>query len=136
MASFLFTTFLFDAIRGDLKALTDVFSVRLLTADGVGAVAKDMEKRSEISGQTGDPKTVSLQVTLDVTDERVLIRVGQAEWSGVTITALGAVVYQDTGTDTTDRLVACIQFDAAVSVTAGEIVIPEFDIQLRGDSDA
>lgn len=137
MASFLFTTFLFDAIRGDLKVNTDSFAVTLLDASGVSEVSATFERRSEVIGQVNAAVPVSLGVTLDAVGQRVVIDVGQAEWTGVTVTAaMGAVIYKDTGAASSDRLVAFVEFDTPITVTGGDVVIPAFEIPIRKDPDA
>ena len=44
-------------------------------------------------------------------------------WTSATISAVGAIVYKDSGTASTDKLISFVDFGGTVSVTAGNFSI-------------
>lgn len=83
---------------------------------------------SEITGTGYTAGGVAQAVTvgaLDTANNRVPINLADLTnaWTGATISAVGAIVYQSTGSAATDKLVAFIDFGGTVGVTGGSYSI-------------
>lgn len=71
------------------------------------------------TGYVSLDKAVTVTVnSYDTTNNRVDITLGAVSWSTSTITAYGAVIYKDSGSTSTSRLIAYIDFGGAVTSTA------------------
>ncbi len=81
---------------------------------------------NEISGTgytAGGEALASKAVTQDDTNDEGKFDAADTAWTGATFTARGAVIYKDTGVDTTSTLIAYIDFGSDKTVTAGTFTI-------------
>jgi hypothetical protein len=126
MASVIFNSALDDAFRGNIDFDTDTFNVMLVTSSYVPD--KDAHtKRSDVTNEVGASGTyvpgggaVTVTVTKDTVNDRIDISLGDASFTGATITARGAVYYKSRGgASSADELVAYIDFGMDVISTIG-----------------
>lgn len=82
-------------------------------------------------GYTTGGATATGTVTDDTTNDRVDIVLGAVQWASSTITAYGAIYYVDTaGADSTDWLIAYLDFGGAKSSSGGNFDISASTIRL------
>jgi hypothetical protein len=60
---------------------------------------------------------------LDTTDDEAAFDAANVTWSASTITARGAVLYQNTGTDSTSPLIGYFDFGSDQSSSSGDFTI-------------
>jgi hypothetical protein len=124
MASLIYNKALDAQAKAKIDFSTDAFAVMLVTSGY--APDKDAHNfRSSVTnevvgtGYTANGQTVTVSVNRDDANDRIDISLGSASWPTATLTARGAVYYQDTGNSATDILIAYIDFGGNVSSTAG-----------------
>lgn len=84
------------------------------------------------TGYTAGGATATITVnSVDTTNNRVDITIGQVQWTSSTITAYGAVVYKDTGTASTSPVIMFIDFGGAVTSTAGTFTLTQSTYRLQ-----
>lgn len=75
------------------------------------------------------PTTPGLTVTdggvtwLNVGDAAVVVTAANPSWSSASFSATGAVIYKSTGTGSTSRLIAYVDFGQTVTATAGTFTV-------------
>lgn len=131
--SFTTTLFLrvFDALADkEIDWLADDVRVMLLSSSYTPNLDShdyvDDVRAYEISGTnyTADGALLAGKtVNVNTTDNRVEFGANDVSWASATITARYAVVYVDTGVDSTSPLIALLDFGGAESVTAGTFPI-------------
>jgi hypothetical protein len=111
---------------------------RMMLVDGYEPDATGHTRRSDITGEvSGDGYTagglpVELAVVDDVGGERVLIRIPQVDFAGVTLGASGCVVYRDRGgAATEDELVCFGDFGETVAVEVGLLSVATADMVIK-----
>ena len=72
---------------------------------------------------TGGITLSSTTVILDTTDDEAAFDAANVTWSASTITARGAVLYQNTGTDSTSPLIGYFDFGSDQSSSSGDFTI-------------
>ena len=117
MASFLYDSFDYDMATNAIDADTDTFYALLTTATYTpdrGAHAKRSQVTNEVSGTgyTAGGVAVTATVTKDTTLHRTSVTLGQAAWSGLTLSAARYLVYYKRrgGASSADELVGYIDF--------------------------
>lgn len=116
--------------RGNVIFGTHSFKALLVTSDLTEGNLDSWVARSDVNneatgtGYTAGGTAVTATVgAVDTTNNRVPVTFSNPSWAASTITARGAVVFRDTGTASTDRLVTYVDFGANVSSTAGTFTV-------------
>ena len=81
---------------------------------------------NEVSGTGYTARGATLAskaVTMDTTDDEGVFDAADVTWTGSSITARGAVVYKDTGTDATSLLICYIDFGQDYTSLNGDFKI-------------
>lgn len=119
MASIIFNSFPDDMARGLIDMDNGTFKMILVTSSYVPN--KDTHtKRSDVTNEvTGTNYTAGGQacactVAKDTVNDKVTFTFAQTDWANSTITARGAVIFQDTGSASTDRLVVYDDFGSDI----------------------
>jgi hypothetical protein len=130
MASGLYGITFLNALKDDLAldlddTTADRFKVMLVTSaytPDFGTHDFKADVTNEVSGDGYDPGGKSLtSVTLTQSGGTITFDADNVTWASSTITARGAVVYDDSLTD--DPLIAYIDFGADKSSSAGDFVL-------------
>jgi hypothetical protein len=128
MASIIYNSCLDDAVRGNIDFDTDSFKIMLVTSSYTAD--KDTHtKRSDVTneasgtGYTSGGAASAVTVTKDTTNDRIDIDFADVSFTSATITAAGAVIYKNTGTASTDNLVAYLDFGGDVTSTNGTFTV-------------
>lgn len=138
MASFIYNSFIRDALTGAIDMDTDTFKVMLTTS--AYAENKDTHtKRSDVTGEVsgtgytaGGAATSVTVAAVDTANDDVEITIGAASWATSTITARKAVIYKARGgASSVDELVAVIDFGSDVISTAGTFTLTASTIKFQ-----
>src|ERR1044072_4016231 len=111
MADVIFNSFKRDIMNGALDLDTDTIKVALVTSSytpNQDTHTKFSDVTNEVSGTgytAGGTALANKAVTADNTDNEGVFDADDVTWSSSTITARGAVVYKDTGTASTSKLI-------------------------------
>lgn len=124
------TSFVYDAAvdgmaKGEIAFAVDSFRVLLVSGAYIPNKATHA-KRSDVIGEvsgtgyTAGGKAIGVVVVTDLTENRTDISLDGADWPGSTITARGAVYYDNRGgAATDDELIAYIDFNSNVVSISG-----------------
>lgn len=113
--------------RAAINFATDSFKVLLVSSIPSEANLDAWVNRSDVTSEvTGTGYTaggVAVTVTVgavDTTNNRIPLTLTDLTpgWPTATVTAVGAIIYKDTGTAATSKLVQFVDFGATVSSTA------------------
>lgn len=121
-------SFLYDAVRGQIVLGTDTIKCGLAPSSYTYNRATHT-KRSHVTeitgtGYTAGGQTVTVTVTNDTTNHKLVIGIPQIVWSGsTTITARQLFCYKSTGTASTDPLILFADFGADVSSSGGTFTV-------------
>ena len=125
MASMLFGSAVKSIIAGTIIFDIDSFKVLLVTS-AYTPNKHTHSKRSDVTnevvgkGYVVGGNEVTVVVTEDINNDRVIISLGSGEWSLATIAARGAVYYKSRGgAASDDELVAYIDFNTDITSTNG-----------------
>jgi hypothetical protein len=137
MASLIYNSFWDDVSRALLDVDGSTFKMMLVTSGYVPD--KDTHtKRSDVTNEvaatgnyTAGGQTVACTVTKDTTNDRIVFTFAETTWADSTITARGAVIYQNVGSTSTDRLVAYNDFGVNVNSTAASFIVQQGTITLQ-----
>ena len=127
-------SFLYDAVRGQIVLGTDTIKCGLAPSSYTYNRATHT-KRSDVTevtgtGYTPGGQTVTVTVTNDTTNHKLVIGIPQIVWSGsTTITARQLFCYKSTGTASTDPLVAFADFGADVSSSGGTYTVQAITLE-------
>ena len=128
MASLVYNTGLNAALTGGVDFDTDTFKVMLVTSSYTPD--KDAhEDRADVTnevtgtGYTAGGDTSAVTVTKDDANDRIDVEFADVSFTNATITAAAGVIYKSTGTDTTDTLIAYLDFGGDVSSTNGTFTV-------------
>jgi hypothetical protein len=129
MASTNFLAFTDHLARAGINFATGSFKALLVTAIPSEANLDAWANRSDVTGEhaaTGGYATGGVAVTatvgaVDTTNNRVPITFGNLApgWTSATLSAVGAIVYLNSGAPATDKLIQFVDFGGTVSSTAG-----------------
>lgn len=129
MASFQYTSYIDDCLRGNIDNDTDTFKVMLCTSSYVPS--RNHTKRSDITnevvgtGYTAGGATITVTVSaIDTVNNRVDVILGGTSFTSSTITARYAVYYKSRGgLASADELVAVNDFGSDVSSSSGTFTL-------------
>lgn len=117
MANLIYNKYRAELAKGNVDWENDTIKVMLLTnaytpdADNDDFVNDVSANEVSGTGYTAGGKTLSNKtVTQDNTNDRGVMNADDVSWANSTITARYAVVYKDTGTDTTSPLLGVFDF--------------------------
>ena len=88
-----------------------------------GNEASDTGSPSAGNGYITGGKSTTPTVTVDGTNHDIEISFSQVQWSEATVSAVAAVVYRSTGTDSTSQLLAYLDFGGTVASTDGTYTV-------------
>ena len=129
MADVIYNSFKRDIMNGSIDLDTDTIKVALVTSTytvnqdthvDFGDITNEVVGTGYTArGGALDNKTV----TVDNTDNEGVFDADDETWSTSTITARGAVIYLDSGTDATSYLICYLDFTTDQSSSAGDFTI-------------
>lgn len=128
MASLIYDKFLDNLVKGNINLNSDTFYVMLVTSSYTPAKGSDAN-RSDVTnevvgtGYTSGGVQSTTTLTNDTTNHREDITFSNVSWATSTITAHAAVIYKSTGTASTDRLIAYVDFGSDVSSTSATFAV-------------
>lgn len=133
MASAVFLNFATNLAAGSVNFNTASFKLLLVntapTLSQIDTWVYRSDVTTEITGAVGYTTggvAVTLTVgSLDTVNNRLPITIGNLNpgWSSSTISAVGGILYVNTGTSTTDTLVQFVDFGGTVSSAGGDYVV-------------
>lgn len=130
MASLLFNNVIADLAAGNIQPASHSFKMMLVTSSYTPD--KDHSKRSSITneitgtGYSAGGAACTVTVTADNTNDRTSLSIGSVSWSTATLTGRRGVVYRTRGgASSADELVACLDFGADITSTAGTFAVSE-----------
>ena len=131
MANAIYNRFKQGILAGDYDL--DNASVEVKVALVTSAYSPDIDTHedyaditNEVTGTgytAGGKLLANKAVTKDTTDDEGVFDADDVSWTSSTITARGAVVYVDTGTDSTSLLIAYFDFGEDKSSSSGTFTI-------------
>lgn len=129
MADVIYNSFKRDIMNGSIDLDTDTIKVALVTS--TYTVDQDLhvdfgDITNEVVGTgyvaRGDA-LANKTVTVDNVDNEGVFDADDTTWASSTITARGAIIYLDSGTDATSYLVAYLDFVSDQASSAGNFTI-------------
>jgi hypothetical protein len=129
MASLVYNSFKRDIMNGGIDLDTDTIKVALVTSTYSPNIDThdnfdDITNEVTGTGYTAGGATLgSVTVTADTTNDRGVFDAADTSWSTSTITARGAVIYKSTGTSSTSKLIAYVDFASDITSTASTFSI-------------
>lgn len=130
-------SFMYDAVRGQIVLGTDTVKCGLAPSSYTYNRATHT-KRSDVTevtgtGYTAGGQTVTVTVTNDTTNHKLVIGVPQIVWSGsTTITARQLFCYKSTGTAANDNLILFADFGTDVSSSGGTFTVNAITVEYSG----
>jgi hypothetical protein len=127
-----------DVVSGSINFNTDSFKVMLVGS----AYTPDQDNHSkrnqvtnEITNTSGSAYTsggasTTASVSQDNVNNRAEITFSSVSWTAASFTARGAVIYKNTGTSATDRLVSYVDFGTDTTASNGTFQV-QFSTPLR-----
>lgn len=126
MADIIYTSFKMYIMNGGIDLDTDTIKVALVTSSYTPSAAhanfSDITNEVSGTGYTAGGKTITTPTVTNVSTTGVFDG-DDVSWTTSTITARGAVIYKSTGTSSTSRLIAFIDFTTDKVSTAGTFTI-------------
>ena len=128
MASVLYNSFKMALMRGQIDFDNDSFKAMLVTSAYAPVVDTD-DFRNDVTnevigtGYVAGGDDIGCTLTLDTINDKAVVTFDDVEWPTSTITARGAVIYQNVGSSATDRLVGYIDFGADKSSVGGTFTL-------------
>lgn len=129
MANIIFNSFKRDIMNGSIDLDTDTIKVALVTSSYTpdqDAHDNFDDVTNEVSGTgytAGGAALGSKTVTVDNTDNEGVFDAADTVWTTSTITARGAVLYKDTGTASTSKLICYFDFSSDQISSSGDFTI-------------
>ena len=129
MADVIYNSFKKDIMNGNIDLDTDTIKVALVTStytvnQDTHVDFGDITNEVTGTGYTARGATIaSAAVTQDNTDNEGVFDGADVTWTTSTITARGAVIYLDSGSDATSYLVAYLDFTTDQTSSSGDFTI-------------
>lgn len=137
MASLVYNSALEAQANGGIDFDDDIFKVMLVTSS-YSPNKKTHSFRSDVTnevsggGYVAGGQSAAVVVTLDNTNNRVNIELGEASWPASTITARGAVYYKSHGgSPTIDEVIAYIDFSGNITTLSGTFDLTASTLRLQ-----
>jgi hypothetical protein len=130
MASVIYNSFKRDIMNGSIDLDTDTIKCALVTSsytpdqdahDNYDDITNEVANGNGYT--TGGQALANKAVTADNTDNEGVFDADDVTWSASTITARGAVLYKDTGTPSSSKLICYVDFLADYSSNNGNFTI-------------
>ena len=116
--------------NGAINLASDPINVALVSSAYVPNQSTDQYwstvQPNEVSGTgytAGGQALTGQAVTADTTNHRGKFTANNVTWSNATVTAVGAVIYKNTGTASTSPIIGYIDFGGTKSSSAGNFTI-------------
>jgi len=126
-------SFLYDAVTGSIDLDTDTIKCGLTpsayTYDRVNHSRRSSVTEVTGTGYTAGGQTVTMTVTKDTTNHKLVISTPQIQWASSTITARGIYCYKSTGVAANDPLILYGQYSVDITSTAGTFTAPTVTIE-------
>lgn len=138
MASLNYNSMLTDTVSGNINFSTDSFKV-MLVSSAYTADQDNHSKRNQVTNEITNTSgtayssgglATTATVTQDNTNNRAEVTFSSVSWSSASFTARAAVIYKNTGSSTTDRLVAYVDFGTDTTASNGTFQV-QFSTPLR-----
>lgn len=135
MASLIYSSSYFDALRGGINFETDIFGLMLVDAS-YKADRSLHTRRSDVKGEIkGDGYSaggVVTKVAMKREGDLISIALGGITLKDATVTARGAVYFKRRGGDASgEELVAHVDFGRDVTSTNGDFVVDPSSIRIQ-----
>lgn len=122
-ASIIYDAFYTNAFAGNILVNSNTFKCMLVTSSytqnkGTHATRADITNEVSGTGYTAGGVACTVAGAIDTTNHRYDITVTGPSWSSATFTARQMIVYKNSGTASTDYLVAAIDFGSDITSTA------------------
>ena len=131
MANQVYNVLKVGLVNGDINLGADTLKVALVAAAYTPDIDND-EFYSDITNEipngggytTGGATLAGVTVLTDLSNDRAALDANDVTWATSTITAArAAVIYKDTGTTTTSKLIGYIDFGSDKSSSGGDFTI-------------
>jgi hypothetical protein len=138
MASLNYNSMLTDVVTGNIDFDTNSFKV-MLVGSGYTPDQDTHSKRSQVTNEitnaagsayTSGGAATTVSVSQDNTNNRAEVTFSAVSWSSASFTARAAVIYKNTGTASTDNLVAYVDFGSDTTASNGTFQV-QFSTPLR-----
>lgn len=129
MANIIYNSFKKKIMDGSIDLDTDTIKVALVTSDYTPSQDNHEDYAditNEVSGTgytAGGATLANKAVTKDNTDNEGVFDADDVTWTSSTITARGAIVYKDSGTDATSWFICYFDFGSDKSSSSGDFKI-------------
>lgn len=128
MASVVYNSFKQKIMDGSIDLDTDTIKVALVTSSYTPDIDThedyaDLTNEVTGTGYTAGGETLTVTISKDTTDDEGVFDALDVTWSSSTITARGAVIYKDSGVDSTSWLICYIDFASDKTSTADDFTI-------------
>lgn len=129
MANAIYNSFKRDIMDGSIDLNTDDIQVALVTSSytpNIDTHDNFDDITNEVSGTgytAGGADLANEAVTVDTTDDEGVFDADDVTWSSSTITARGAVLYKNTGTPSTSKLICYFDFGSDKVSSSGNFTI-------------
>ncbi len=138
MASIIYNSFWEDLARGNIDLDTDTIKVMALTGtytEDKDAHTKRSNLTNEVSGTgyTAGGQQVTVSITKDTANDRLVITLGGATWNNSTLANVQKFAYYKSrgGAASADELIALVDAGAPVSTTNGPLTLNQSTITIQ-----
>ena len=129
MANALYNIYKQEVQKGSYAFLTDTIKVALVTSAytvNIDSHSNFSDITNEVSGTgytAGGATLGTKTATQDNTNDRGVLDAADTTWTTSTITARGAVLYRDSGTPSTSKLISYVDFGSDKSSSSTDFTI-------------
>lgn len=129
MASLIYDSFTDDTARGNIDWDSDSFKIMLVTSTyspnkGTHTKRSDVTNEVTSTNYSAGGKAVTVTIAKDASGHKETMTFTDLNWTPVTITARGAVVYKTRGgASSADELVCYLDFGSDITATLGTFAV-------------
>jgi hypothetical protein len=134
MANLVYNVLKTGLITGDINLASDTLKIALVTSTYTPNIDTHLyysDLTNEVAaggGYTTGGKTLTgVAVLTDLPNDRSALDADDITWATSTITARGAIIYKDTGTPSTSKLITYIDFTTDKTSSGGDFTVA-FDV--------